>query len=539
VENTTTDPRFRDASGTLRIEGDGTWTGPERGADRLRAWVQALQPPRTVRLDAYASHEHTSSASDTERRNHNLRLSQRRLDVASAIVQRAGGSVSGGQSAHGDSPASTRPGTHAAMGGDPDNRVVHVTGSVQGGQPSRWRGRLGRPANQRIDNPTAPTTTPSTTAPTTPASSASPGTVAGGDNPIPAVAALKLKFIRQEERKTLTLRYNRAEAVRRVYAPQGFFGLLLKDLGNKSKYFQEIGLDHPFFRELTVEASIPIDFSRIGLHSAQLAIDYGDPAVPQDHKHGDFTFTADDIGPKTFTVFLNSTRDIAYDVSYQYHFDPQSGWTGDRFSYEVPNTSTTDRTLFVNPYEHIEFREMIFSPGEIEWDILESIEVRLEAPGYGDPAPRTSFRLTKESGAQTWKLRGAKSTPADRRVTYTLVHTLKDGPSETQGPFVATVNTIIVHDLFDHSLRLEFIPLFDPVQIERVFIDVEYRDALNHYERIERLELTGADRNPAKLRIPLRGTQRSYRRRFTFVGKNGSFDQRAWEETIEEIVPVR
>lgn len=530
VENTTTDPRFRDASGTLRIEGDGTWTGPERGADRLRAWIQALPPPRTVRLDAYASHEHVSNASDAARRNHNLRLSQRRLDVASAIVQRAGGSVSGGQSAHGDSPASTRPGTHSAMGGDPDNRVVHVTGRMQGSRPSRWRGRLGRPANRRVEPPTAPTP---------PKQPATPGTASGGDNAIPAVAALKLKFIRQEERKTLTLRYNRAEAVRRVYAPQGFFGLLLKDPSNKSRYFKEIDLDDPFFRELAVEASIPIDFSKIGLHSAQIAINYGDPAVPQDHKHGDFTLTTEDIGPKTFKMFLNSKRDIAYEVSYQYHFDPQSGWTGDRFSYEIPKTSTTDRTLFVNPYEHIEFREITFSPGEIEWDILESIDIRLEAPGYGDPVPRTSLRLTKESGPQTWKLRGAKPASADRRVTYTLVHTQKDGRSETQGPFVTTVNAVVVHDLFDDSLRLEFIPLFDPVQIERVFIDVEYHDAANRYKRTERLELTGAGRSPAKLRIPLRGPQRSYRRRFTFVGKNGTFDQRAWEDAIEEIVPVR
>jgi hypothetical protein len=536
VENSTSDPRFRDASGTLRIEGDGIWTGLERGADRLRAWIQAQPPPRTVRLDAYASHEHVSTANETQRRDHNLRLSQRRLDVASAIVLRAGGSVASGQSAHGDSPAATRPGAHSAMGGDPDNRVVHVTGRAVDGQTSRWRGRLRRPANLRVEPPATPPTTPKPpstpgTPPSTPA--------AGGDNSIPVVAALKLKFIRQEERKTLTLRYNRAEAVRRSYAPQGFFGLLLKDLGNKSKYFREIDLDDPFFREFTVEASIPIDFAPIGLSSAQLAIDYGDPAVPQDHKHGDFVFTSQDTGPKTFKAFLNSTRDIDYDVSYQYHFDPQSDWTGDRFSYEIPKASTEDRTLFVNPYEQIEFREIAFSPGEIEWEILESVEVRLEAPGYGDPAPRKSFLLTKDSGAQSWKLRGAKPAPADRLVTYTLVHTQKNGRSETQGPFVATVNAIVVHDLFEESLRLEFIPLFDAAQTERVFIDVEYRDPPNNYERTERLELTGAGRDPAKLRIPLRGEQRSYRRRFTFVGKNGAFDQRAWEDSTEELVPVR
>lgn len=530
VENTTTDPRFRDASGTLRIEGDGNWSGPERGADRLRAWIQALPAPKQVRLDAYASHEHVSGASEPDRERHNTRLSQRRLDVAQAIVQRSGGQFISSPP-HGDSPASTRPGTHTPMGGDPDNRVVHVTGRVAGtGRPVLFRGHFHRPASIQVEQPRPQ-----------PQPQPQPQPNAGGSNSsTPVVASLKLKFIRQEERKTLTFRYNRAEAVRRTYAPQGFFGLLLKDQGDKSKYFKEIDLDDPFFREFKVEASIPIDFARIGLSSGQVALDYGNPADPLNHKHGDFVFTSNDPGPKEFRVFMNETRDIDYAVSTQYHFDPQSGWTGDRFSYEIPPSRTQDRTLFVNPYEHVEFREIPIVPGDIDWQVLSSIEVRLQAEGYSTPEPHTTFILQENSAPQSWKLRGTRPAPPNRRVTVGLTHNLKDGTSQTTPSVEIDVPSVVVHDPFVDALRLEFIPLFNPTNVQRVFIDVEYKDTTNAYERSERLEVPGTQTNPAKLRIALRDKDhRRYRFRLTFVGTNSGFDQRAWVETEEQLIPVQ
>lgn len=528
VENTTTDPRFRDASGTLRIEGDGNWSGPERGADRLRAWIQTLPAPKQVRLDAYASHEHVSGASEPDRQRHNMRLSQRRLEVAQAVVQRSGGTISG-SSPHGDSPTSTRPGTHAPMGGDPDNRVAHVTGRVAGtGRPVLFRGHLHRPASIRVEQPR-------------PQPQPQPQPSSGGSGSgTPVVASLKLKFVRQEERKILTFRYNRAEAVRRTYAPQGFFGLLLKDQGDKSKYFKEIDLDDPFFREFKVEASIPIAFARIGLSSAQVTLDYGNAADPRNHKHDDFVFTPDDPGPQEFRVFMNETRDIDYAVSTQFHFDPQSGWAGDRFSYEIPQSRTQDRTLFVNPYEHIEFREIAIVPGEIDWQVLSSIEVRLQAEGYSTPEPRTAFLIQENSAPQTWRLRGARPAPPNRRVIVELIHNLKDGTSQTTPPVGIDVPSVMVHDPFVDALQLEFIPLFNPTNVQRVYIDVEYKDTANAYERRERIEIPGAQTNPTKLRIALRDkNQRRYRFRLSFSGTNGAWDQRAWIETEEELIPLQ
>jgi len=346
--------------------------------------------------------------------------------------------------------------------------------------------------------------------------------------------------VHQEERKKLTLRYNRAEATRRTYAPQGFFGLMLGDLRDKSKYFKEIDLDDPFFRQFAVEASMPIAFEPIDLKSAQVALDYGDKKKPRDHKHADFVFTPGETGVKRFEAFMNETRDIGYDAAFQYHFDPQSDWAADRSSYTIPAAKTEDRTLFVNPYEHVEFRQITATPGDIDWEVVESIDVKLQARGYTTPEPKTTLTLTKTSGPKTWRLRGAKPAPADRGVTYQIVQRRK-GVSQADPaspPVEVDVPELIVHDSFEDALQLEFIPVFDPAMVKRVYIDVKYEDGA--YKRNERIEMAGTQADPVKLRIALKNAdKRKFRRRFTFVGMQGQFDQRAWVDETEELIAVQ
>ncbi len=331
-----------------------------------------------------------------------------------------------------------------------------------------------------------------------------------------------------------------AEAVRRTCAPQGFICLLLQDLGDTSRLIQRIDLDHPFFREFRVEASVPMEFAPIGLSSVQLALDYGDPANAQSHKHADFVFNAADTGPKVFTTFLNDAHDTRYTAALQFHFDPQSGWVGDRFSYDVPAQETQDRTLFVNPYEHVEFREIIVQPGEIDWELVQSIEVRLQATGFGAPAPRTVMLLTAQSTPQSWRLRGARPAPADRGVAVVLVQTLKDGTREETAPQNVDVPVLVVNDLFADALQLVFVPAFDTANVTTVFVDIEYADPDHAYNRRLQLELPGNSRPSSRTRIPLRDKdRRQFRTRYTFVGPGGTFDQRPWVDRSDELLAIQ
>jgi hypothetical protein len=355
------------------------------------------------------------------------------------------------------------------------------------------------------------------------------------------VVSLKLKFIRQEERKKLTLRYNRAEATTRTYAPQGFFGLLLADLEDKDSYFTEVDLDDPFFREFKVMAEAPVDFERIGLSSAQVALDYGDPANAQDHKHGDFVFRPDDKGPKEFTVFLNSTHDVDYSQVQQFHFSPDSGWDSDRFSVEIPAARTEDRTLFVNPYEVLDFLEIDVTPGDIDAGIVNSIEVTLEASGPGPFSKKKTFIVLPDSPTQTWKLRAPKPVaPETRTVTYALKHHLKDGSVRQTAPVELPASALVVHDPFDQALNIEFVPLFEPDTVRQLFIDVDYQDPDNNYSRTERIDIEGVQVENVELRLALLDPdKRQFRFRFTVVGTNGEFRRLAWQTSDEEIVPIQ
>ncbi|MDI5906423.1 hypothetical protein QDK90_15540, partial [Streptomyces sp. 12257] len=68
------------------------------------------------------------------------------------------------------------------------------------------------------------------------------GTAGGG---MPALVSFRLRFIEQEERKTVKLVYDRKKAVTRTYAPQGFVGLMLDQLSDKQALFTEVDLDDP------------------------------------------------------------------------------------------------------------------------------------------------------------------------------------------------------------------------------------------------------------------------------------------------------
>lgn len=358
---------------------------------------------------------------------------------------------------------------------------------------------------------------------------------------MPGVASLQLKFVRQEERKKLTFHYNRAEATRRTYAPQGFFGLLLGELADKESYFTAVDLDDPFFREFKVMAETPIDFDRIGLSSAQVALDYGDPANPQEHKHGDFVFRSDDKGPKEFTVFLNTSHDVDYQQQQQFHFNPDSGWDSDRFSVELPAGRTADRTLFVNPYEVLDFLEIAVTPGDIDAGIVASTDVTLQATGPGGFSIRKSLVVLPDSPPQVWKLRAPKPVaPETRTVTVGLRHHLKDGTLRDVPPVELAASAFVVNDPFDNALNIEFIPLFDAAAVRQVFIDVDYQDPANNYSRTERLDIGGDRTENVKLRLALLNpAQRQFRFRFTVVGTNGEFRRLAWQTSDEEVVPIQ
>lgn len=350
------------------------------------------------------------------------------------------------------------------------------------------------------------------------------------------LVSFKLRFVHQEELKTVTLEYNRSEATQRTYAPQGFFGLLVADL-QKDKHFIEVDLDDAFFRVFGVSADAPIDFARIGLTSAQLALDYGNPADPATLKHADFIFDADHRAQNKFDVFMNSNLDTSYTYAAQYHFDPLSGWEGSKFSYDLPARRTEDRTLFLNPFESLGFLEIQALSHRVDWGVLDSIDVALHYQSSSGQQQDTTLLLTESEPNQSWKLR--LDNPAERSYSYQIVYHMKDGSLRTSEPIISRATMVPVDDPFPAAIEIEFVPLYDPKKVKMVFIDIEYADLDNHYQRAERLRLeSNASDSVRQLIAVIDPSKLSYRYRLTFVGTDNSMHRGPFNDTTETLIGV-
>jgi hypothetical protein len=558
--NSAADTRFMDNSGVSDGGAQGNavpWSGTERGGARLRAWLGTLATPKSVTIDAHASFEQQPQPGSTvpilaepDRQDHNMRLSDRRKSVATGIVGTTGGvALATPPQAHGDAEARGDPANPAT--GDPNDRVVKIIGNVASGTPGRWQGTIARaaaPSGGTVVPPTAPTTPPGTpgqpTRPGTPATPptgtpARPATPAAQPAAPGAAVSFKLRFVHQEERKKVTLRYNRSEAVRRVYAPQGFVGLLLSEIENAASFKTEIDLDDPFFREFEIMAEAPGDFNRIGLTTAQAAIDYGKESDQAGVKHHDFVFRPGDQGPKSHSFFLSEKRDLEYWLIRQFHFDPASGWDAPQSSYDIPQTSTADRTLLLSPSDVLDFLEVGVVAGDIDGGIVERIEATLSIEGPADFTRSSTFTVLPDSQPQTWRVRVPRAVSDEdaRTMTYTLKHHLKDGSVRDDKPVTTAAGRVIVHDPFPTALEIILVPLFGD-GISEAFAEIQYDDEDNDYHRLERVKAKGDVTEDVPQRIALLNPDhRECQIRFTFIGKDQSVKSGAFFKPDGTIVP--
>ncbi len=359
---------------------------------------------------------------------------------------------------------------------------------------------------------------------------------AAGAGSMTPVVSFKLKLIKQEELKTISLQYKVSEATQRTYAPQGFFGLLLADLDN-GKHFVEVDLDDPFFRVFSVTIDAPIDYARIGLKSAHVSLDYGNSSDATNHKHGDFVFDAVNKDPKRFEVFMNKNRDTAYKYQVQYHFDPTSDWEGEKFSYDLPVEITEDRTQLINPFDQIGFLEIKVSPHRIDAGAIESIDVILEYAEKNGKKREKTVTVLPNSPPQFWRLR--LSDPTQRSYSYRQVHHLKDGTIR-ETPLVTTrATTILVDDPFEEAIEIELVPAFDNTKVRQVFVDIEYRDEEKAFERNERITMKGNAVEIVSLRLSiLDPKKKEFRYRLTFVGNDGKINRKAFVTTDDPFISV-
>jgi hypothetical protein len=368
------------------------------------------------------------------------------------------------------------------------------------------------------------------------------GTPPGGQTPpgtgaSPISISFKLKFIKQEELRVATYHYKSQEAIQRTYNPQGFVGLLTQDL-DKSKHFIEVDLDNPFFRQMAVTVDAPIDFAKIGLHSAQVALDYGNPADPTNHRHRDIVFDKAHGEEQKWEFFLNSKFDTQFFSLVEYHFDPASGWDGEKSSYEMPPKKSEDRTLYINPFEHFRFQEYTVAARGIDFGVVDLTEVTLRYQATtGWKKEKTLTLVSNAVEPLVWKLR----TPAEAEaptIFYKCRHHLKDGSFRDSQELSTKESAILVDDPFPDALELTFFPFLDSSSVRKAIIDVEYKDQDNKYERKERLEIPGTATDEVRLRIAIIDpSKRKFKYKVTLVKPSG-IKQMPPVETQETVLSI-
>jgi len=233
--------------------------------------------------------------------------------------------------------------------------------------------------------------------------------------------------------------------------------------------------------------------------------------------------------------FLNEHRDLDFRVSSQFHFDPLSGWDGEKSSYDLPTQSVLDRTLLLNPYALFGFLDIRIVPGDLDPTMVASTDVHLHYDHEGVWARDKVITIQPNSDTQHWKLR--LSDPNRRNFSYKFIHHLLDG-SASETEFVeATSSTVVVNDPFEDPLIIEFFANYDASDINTVFVKVTYEDIVNQFERTQELRFVGNTQTSQRLRFArLDPSLDRYSYAVTVLGNDNSVTRRNKVDSTDTIV---
>jgi hypothetical protein len=429
---------------------------------------------------------------------------------------------------------------HPTMGGTQSSTAANATHTTMGGTASSSTPGTASSSSASgasgSSHPAAPH--PASSSAARPAAAANPIAAAAGTAAAASSAAspfgvsLRLKYVSQDELKTVEIEFNEMSAVQRTYAPQGYFGLLLAGI-DQSKHFLKVDGTDPFFNQFAVTINPPRDFSGIGLSSAHVALDYG--ATTANPKHGEFVFDALHQTQQVWSVFQGLIQQTSYTYTADYSFDPESGWQGEQLEYTLPVVTTENRLLTLDPYDFLGFLALSISPGRIDPTAVDRIEVAVQyAAASGWQASQT-FIVRAGSALQVWKLRLADKDA--RTYSFTSNCYLTDGTLIAGQSTTSTAGAIVVSDPFAGALQLTFQPAYDPTAIKLAIVEFQYQDTPNGYSVQKTINIL--PNQPYALRVPLIDrTQTSYQYRITLLSTTNQQTQGAYITSSDPLVVV-
>lgn len=364
-----------------------------------------------------------------------------------------------------------------------------------------------------------------------------PGTAAAASSAAsPFGLSLRMKYVSQDELKTVEYEFNQVSAVQRTYAPQGYIGLMLQGI-DQSKHFLKVDGTDPFFNKFTVQINPPKRFSDIGLLVAHVAMDYGDASSPAGVKHGEYSFDAISQTPQAWDVFAGLIQKTTFTYTADYKFDPESGWVGEQTAYTLPEVTTENRVLNLDPYDFLGFLQVSLTPGRIDASV-DRIEVAMQYVAPSGWQTGTTIVVRAGAAPQYWKLRLADKDA--RTYTYTSTCYLKDGTVLQCQPVTSSSSAVIVSDPFAGRIDLTLQPAFDPAVYSMAIVEIAYQDAANGYNFQTSLEFGVGPATAQTAQIPIIDRAvNSYQYRITLITTTHNMQQSNYVTATDGLILVR
>lgn len=334
---------------------------------------------------------------------------------------------------------------------------------------------------------------------------------------------LTLRFMHEEELKTLDMSWKESTAVEQIHAPNGSFGVMLRGV-DKSKHFLAIDLDSDFFQRIKVMVDCPTPFASLGLSEVTVHMEYGNRGDGQPKYVSDVELKPDAQGhitPQEFTCSLDAARRLNYSYRVDLFFDPSSNIRGQKTHYTTDMISSVNRSLVIDPESYVGLLKVNAVIGDMNWDDLPHVEVKV---GYDDNPNnfhvQDSFVLTKDKPTFDWLVR--LTDPNQLGYWYEVTYFLKDEQTIKLPRQNSTERNLVINEPWQDRLNL----LLDAqltAALARLVVQVDYEDTDTGYRFSSVTRITNNTEVPANLRIPiLNRNKRSYNYQITAVGADNS-----------------
>jgi hypothetical protein len=303
------------------------------------------------------------------------------------------------------------------------------------------------------------------------------------------------------DRKSLNINISERTTVKRTIHPQGHLAgitRMIREQGlDLAKFIIPVELDDEWFERRRVMARSRANFDEDGIATISVRMQYGD-----EPKNVVLDSPAATGAVDWASIIADDVMQRDVQVSYEVSF--KNADSSERpITLTSPPRVTDVELLEINPRELYAIVPVPIVALSFPWKQYPTVEVRTR---YRDDASginiADSFLLTERAPEALWKM--FVLDPQRTGFEYKLVFRAANH-KDIEMPWVESdEERVIARDPFPKKRTLDIAPSFNWLEVERVFVDVVYRDPANQIDEEQSFEFTEAEHGTASFTVDLR-----------------------------------